>query len=198
MATELTQRQREILMFIQAEIRGNGYPPTVREICTRFGMASPRAAQDHLAALERKGYITRRPGKSRGITMLRRTGGIPLVGRIAAGQPVLAYENVEGELDVGGFFGTGELFAVRVQGDSMIEAGIHDGDYVVVRKTDTVENGEIGVAYVGGEATVKRIFITNKGYRLQPENETLAPLSIEPDTADFRIGGPVVGVVRRL
>ncbi len=198
MEQKLTDRQRAILEFIEEVIDGEGYPPTVREICKRFRISSPRGVSDHLGALERKGFIEREAGKARGLRLVRRLSGVPIVGRVAAGNPILAVENVEDQLDMGDLFGTRDVFAVEVDGDSMIDAGIFDGDYVVVRKAERVENGAIGVAYIDGDATVKRIFRTRTGYRLQPENESFEPIDVDKSTLDFRIGGAVVGVVRKL
>ncbi len=198
MEQKLTERQRAILEFIEEVIDEEGYPPTVREICKRFRISSPRGVSDHLGALERKGFIEREPGKARGLRIVHRISGVPIVGRVAAGNPILAVENVEDQLNMGDLFGTRDVFAVEVDGDSMMDAGIFDGDYVVVRKAERVENGAIGVAYIDGDATVKRIFRTRTGYRLQPENESFKPIDVDKSTLDFRIGGSVVGVVRKL
>ena len=198
MGQALTDRQRAILEFIEEVIDGEGYPPTVREICKRFRISSPRGVSDHLGALERKGCIEREAGKARGIRLVRRLSGMPIVGRVAAGDPIMAIENVEDQLDMADLFGRQDVFAVEVDGDSMMEAGIFDGDYVVVRKAERVENGGIGVAYIDGDATVKRIFRTRTGYRLQPENEAFKPIDVDKSTLDFRIGGEVVGVVRKM
>ncbi len=179
-------------------MRDSGYPPTVREIGTRFRISSPRGVSDHLEALERKGYIEKAAGKSRGLRLLRKLSGVPIVGSVAAGSPILAVENTEGELDVADLFGTDDVFAVRVQGDSMIGCGIFDGDYAVIRKADRVDNGAVAVAYIDGEATVKRVFRTRSGFRLQPENEAMEPIEVDESTPDFRIGGLVIGVVRKM
>ena len=198
----LTQRQQEALEFIRAEITESSRPPTVREIARRFGYASPRGATLLIEALERKGYLNRAGRASRNIALTVSATGVPIVGEVAAGQPILAVENVTGSLDLGRAFGDGELFAVRVKGDSMRDAGIFNEDYVVVRRQPDVLNGVIGVAYLNGEATVKRIYKTRQGYRLQPENQSYSPIEIkaprDPDEAppDFRVAGPVVGVVR--
>ena len=194
----LTDRQRAVLEFIEEVVRDSGYPPTVREIGRRFRIASPRGVSDHLEALERKGYIERAAGKSRGLRLLKKLSGVPIVGSVAAGSPILAVENTEGELDVADLFGTDDVFAVRVQGDSMVDCGIFDGDYAVVRRADRVDNGAVAVAYIDGEATVKRVFRTRSGFRLQPENETIQPIEVDESTPDFRIGGLVIGVVRRM
>ncbi len=198
MEQKLTERQRAILEFIEEVIDGEGYPPTVREICKRFRISSPRGVSDHLGALERKGFIEREAGKARGIRLVHRLSGVPIVGRVAAGNPILAVENVEDQLNMADLFGRHDVFAVEVDGDSMIDAGIFDGDYVVVRKAARVENGGIGVAYIDGDATVKRIFRTRTGYRLQPENESFKPIDVDKSTLDFRIGGSVIGVVRKM
>lgn len=200
----LTDRQREVLEFIRREMKEHSRPPTAREICRRFGFASPRAATQHLLALERKGYLTRRLGESRNLVLEHSVAGVPIVGDVAAGRPILAIENVTGSLDLETAFGRGELFAVRVKGDSMIQCGILSGDYVVVRRQPNVLNGTIAVAYLHGEATVKRIYKTRAGYRLKAENDSFAPIEItgshsttgDEPTPDFRIAGPVVGVVR--
>ncbi len=198
MEQKLTDRQRAILEFIEEVIDEEGYPPTVREICKRFRISSPRGVSDHLGALERKGFIEREAGLARGIRLVRRLSGVPIVGRVAAGNPILAVENVEDQLDMGDLFGRRDVFAVEVDGDSMMDAGIFDGDYVVVRKAARVENGGIGVAYIDGDATVKRIFRTRSGYQLKPENENFEPIDVDESTLDFRIGGSVVGVVRKM
>lgn len=198
MEENLTERQRAILDFIEEVIDDSGYPPTVREIGRHFRISSPRGVSDHLGALERKGYIEREPGKARGMRLLRKLSGVPIVGRVAAGNPILAVENVEGRLDMADLFGTRDVFAVSVDGDSMMDAGIFDGDYVVVRRAESVENGAVGVAYIDGDATVKRIYRTRSGYRLKPENEAFEPIEVDESTGDFRIGGVVVGVVRRI
>ena len=198
----LTARQREALEFIRRQIAEAGRPPTVREICGRFRYRSPRAGTLLLDALERRGYLKRTGHGSRNIALTVAASGVPIVGDVAAGQPILAVENITGSLDLGRAFGDGDLFAVRVKGDSMREAGIFNEDFVVVRRQPDVLNGMIGVAYLNGEATVKRIYRTRAGYRLQPENASYSPIEIkaprDPGDAppDFRVAGPVVGVVR--
>lgn len=202
--TRLTDRQRAILDYIGEQVTASGRPPTVREIGTAFGIASPRGVSDHLLALEAKGYIRRAPMTSRGIELCDQPGGIPIVGDVAAGQPILAIENVTGNLELGATFGGGEVFAVRVKGDSMRGCGILDGDYAIVRRQPEVADGTIVVAYLNGEATVKRFHRTRGGIRLDPENEAFRPIEVarpKPGAeteADFRIAGPVVGVVRML
>jgi repressor LexA len=204
MPSALTGRQRQVLEFIRETIAENSRPPTAREICGHFGLASPRSATQYLRVLERKGYLQRLPGQSRNIRVLGPAAGIPVVGEVAAGRPILAVENVIGSLDLARAFGRGELFAVRVKGDSMVKCGILDGDHVIVRRQPDVLNGAIAVAYLEGEATVKRVYKTRHGYRLQPENDSYDPIEVPaPDHTDesapgpdFRLAGPVVGVVR--
>lgn len=174
-----------------------GRPPSVREIARHFGMASPRAASDHLAALERKGYLRRSPRTARGLELLQtRSRGLPVVGRVAAGAPIEALEHVDEELDLGAMAADGRRFAVRVVGESMRDAGIRDGDYVIVEKDARVENGKMAVAYIDGEATVKWFERTAKCIRLLPDNPEFAPIVVDDTTPDFRLAGPVVGVIR--
>jgi repressor LexA len=197
----MTERQADILRFIRDEIHSRGCPPTVREIARRFGFASPHAVTDHLDTLVRKGYITRAGRQtSRGIRLTQGVpNGIPLVGRVAAGTPLEAIENLEGHIDLPDHFGSGELFAVRVQGDSMRDAGILEGDCAIVRLQPRIDNGAIGVAILDGAATVKYVFKTHQGYRLQPANPAYQPIEVSPDEhPDFRIAGPMVGLVRKM
>lgn len=194
----LTNRQREILEFILASVQDRGNAPTVREIAAAFHFASPRAASDHLQSLENKGYIRRHKGCSRGIELLIPNRGIPIIGQVAAGSPISAIENWEGDLAVETHFGAGELFAVRVKGDSMRDAGILEGDCVIVKRQPHIEQGMIGVAYINGEATVKRLYRMADGFKLEPANPSYAPLLITSDMPDFQIAGPVVGLIRKL
>jgi repressor LexA len=196
MQTALTKRQAQVLAFIEDYSDTHDCPPTVREVAHAFRFASPRAAQDHIGALESKGYLRREPGRARNIRLMHDPGGIPLVGRVAAGTPITAFENREGTIDFTSLFGKNDVFAVRVEGASMKDCGIMDGDYVVVRKCPQVENGAIGVAYIDGEATVKRIIKKKGAYELRPENSAYKPIHINADTPDFRIAGPVIGVIR--
>ena len=205
MAKGLTKRQEEILDFIVSQVNEEGFPPTLKEIAARFGFSSANGVRDHLLALERKGYLRREAEKSRALTLdpsLRSAPaapqGLPLVGTVPAGTPVLAEENFEGYVDLNELFGRGEsTFLLKVTGESMIGAGINDGDLVVVRQQEQVASGEIGVAVLGGEATVKRIFLEDGSYRLQPENPALDPIRVWAGDADLRIAGKVIGVVRR-
>jgi len=199
----LTAKQRQVLDLIESAVRDSGSPPTVREIGEAIGATSTTAPRRHLAALERKGYIERRPDVARGIALthpLSDEDYIPLVGRVAAGSPILAEENVEERLAVGSVFGGGNgvRFALRVQGDSMIDAQICDGDFVVVQQQPRVENGQIGVAIVDGEATVKRIHQDGPVLRLVPENEFMQPMEFDLRHEPVTIAGKVIGVVRRM
>ena len=175
------QSQRKILDFIKREIELKGYPPSVREICHAVGLKSTSTVHAHLNQLEDKGMIRRDPTKPRALEVLdnplSRGRTIPLVGRVTAGQPILAVENIEDYIVFPqDMLGRDELFALHVQGESMIEAGIMDGDIVVVHKQDDAENGDIVVAMLGDEATVKRIFYEKDRVRLQPENPTMKPI----------------------
>jgi len=206
MAKGLTKRQEEILDFIVGLVRDEGFPPTLKEIAGRFGLSSPNAARDHVLALERKGFLKRTGEKSRALSLnpsLRGAvaaapRGWPLVGAVPAGSPVLTEENFEGYVDLNELFGRGEgTFLLKVRGESMIGAGINDGDLIVVRNQEQIASGEIGVALVGGEATVKRLFHEAGSWRLQPENPAMDPIRVWDGDPEFRIAGKVIGVVRR-
>jgi repressor LexA len=209
----LSKRQREIFDFVVAYADKHGYPPTVREIGESVGLASPSTVHAHLANLERAGYLRRDPTKPRALEVVGRersetlgaapaheAARLPLVGEIAAGGPLLAEENIEDYLAVPEPLSAGdEDFLLRVKGDSMIEAGILEGDYVVVHRQQTARDGDIVVALAGAdetadEATVKRFFRENGRIRLQPENSALSPLY--PD--HVQILGKVTGVFRTL
>jgi len=198
--SDLTTRQRQILDFIRESIRQTGYPPTVREICIGLKLSAPSTVHAHLANLEQLGYIKRDPSKPRAIELcgdLRPPRPLPLVGRVAAGVPLLAEENIEELVDVPAFMRqSDDDFVLHVRGDSMINAGILDSDYIVVHNQPTAENGEIVVALVGDEATTKRFFRDGHSIRLQPENELYEPLVL--DAADVQIVGKVVGVLRSI
>ena len=201
----LTKRQQEIFDFIKRYSAKHGYPPTVRDIGKAIGLTSSSTVHAHLANLEKVGLLRRDPSKPRAIELLvdraKRAvgadGGLPLVGQVAAGEPLLAEENIEDYVEVPELAGgdQGE-YLLRITGDSMIDAGIHDGDHVTVRTQDTARNGEIVVALVGedSEATVKRFFKEKDHIRLQPENETLEPIR----SREVAIVGKVVGVMRRV
>ena len=209
MDVQMTRRQQEVLDFMREFTDRNGVPPTVREIGSRFRV-TPRAAFDHLRALERKGYLRRRvtSGRtSRALTLAvptpppRTAGEIPILGRIAAGLPLLSEENREGTLPLApewlGARGD-DVFSLRVKGESMIAAHIVEGDLVVVRRQDHAQPGDVVVALVDGEATVKRFARDGQAILLRPEHPTMAPIVIQPGEREVRILGKVVGLVRGL
>jgi len=197
----LTDRQQQILDFLKAYAARHGYPPTFREIGEhfRFGWA---AARTHLKAIERKGFLKIIPSKSRGIELPDRhipSEGrmIPVAGRIRAGQPILAYEDIESHIFVDStMFPAEDAFSLMVVGDSMIEAGIYNGDYVVVKPQQTITNGQIGIALIGDEATVKRVYVRKGEVTLQPENSTMQPMTYKAD--EVSIIGKVLGVIRKI
>jgi repressor LexA len=205
---ELTSRQRQILDFIRAEIHRRGFPPSVREIGEAVGLSSSSTVHSHLAALEAKGLIRRDPSKPRALEVLdyrdteravdyENVQAVPLVGQVAAGVPILAAENIEATLPLPASFAGEQTFVLRVKGESMIEAGILDGDYVVVKQQPTATNGEIVVAMLNEEATVKRFYRESGRVRLQPENRTMEPIFAD-EHGDFAILGKVVALFRRL
>ena len=176
-----SDKQTAILEFIRSEIEQKGYPPSVREICSAVGLKSTSSVHAHLTQLEKKGLLRRDPTKPRAMEVLdgpvSRGRSVPLVGRVTAGLPILATENIEDYLVLPqSLQGRGDLFALRVQGESMIEAGIEDGDIVVLRRQETAENGEIVVAMNDDEATLKRIYYEDGHVRLQPENAAMEPI----------------------
>jgi len=205
---ELTARQREILDFIRAEIHRRGFPPSVREIGEAVGLSSSSTVHSHLAALEAKGLLRRDPAKPRALEVLdyrdtergvdyESVQAVPLVGQVAAGAPILAAENIEATLPLPSSFAGEETFILRVKGDSMVEAGILDGDFVVVRQQRTATNGDIVVAMIDEEATVKRFFREGDRIRLQPENSALDPIYAD-EHVDFAILGRVTALFRRI
>jgi repressor LexA len=221
----LTDRQREILDFISESIAERGYPPTLREIGLHFGIRSTNGVNDHLRALEKKGYLQREDLKSRALRPVpsssgrgetRATGGrrdargdarapdvieIPIIGRVAAGTPLLAVENVQDTVQVDRFFigQTREVFALRVKGESMIEDGIFDGDYIFVRKQLQASRGDIVVAMIGDEATVKRYYPEGDSIRFQPANAAMQPIVVKKrDFKSVNLVGVVVGVYRKM
>jgi repressor LexA len=195
---QLTERQRHVYEFIHDLITNRGYGPTVREIGAEFNISSPNGVMCHLKALEKKGLIRRSPNKSRAIELINenggRTKGMPMVGVVAAGMTTLAFEQDE-RIDFGSMFAKPDQFALRVSGDSMIEAQIADGDYVIVRRQATANPGEMVVAQTDeGEATLKYWFPEKGRIRLQPANSSMKPIYLEQAT----VLGVVVGVVRQV
>src|SRR5262245_46840211 len=197
--TSLTARQMRLLQVIEDSLTKHGYVPTLQEMAHAMGIASLYGVKRHLAALERKGFIRRLPGRRRAIEILQRImpleGSIPILGRVAAGRPLLAVENQEGVLSLGpALLGKGTHFALQVQGDSMIEEGIQDGDYVIVRQQETADAGEIVVVLLGEEATVKRLQKKGKSLFLEAANAAYTPIPLTRQTPSLRILGSVVGV----
>ena len=204
MRPKLTARQQEMLDYIERETSSTGVPPSIRQIGAALGISSTNGVRLHLQALQKKGYIRRSQRTSRGIVSLNRlsnavspscstTVDIPILGRVAAGMPIMAAENREGSLTLdASLIKNQESFALRVNGDSMINAGILDGDIVVVRLQQGADNGDIVVALMGEEATVKRFYREKDKIRLQPENPTMEPIY----STDVDICGKVIALVR--
>lgn len=206
--SKVSSRQQAILEFIRSEVRLKGYPPSVREIGEAVGLASSSTVHGHLDRLEKKGFIRRDPTKPRAIELLGQEDSenlgqfahsvarVPVIGKVTAGVPITATENIEDYFPLPQHYaGEGEIFMLSVIGDSMIEAGIHSGDYVIVRKQQTANNGEIVVAMTeDDEATVKTFYKEKDHIRLQPENATMEPLRLKHVT----ILGKVVGLFRDL
>ena len=196
---KLTQRQQQVLDIIRQHIDETGYPPTRADIARELGFKSANAAEEHLKALARKGAIEVIPGASRGIR-LPDTAGIPIVGRVAAGSPVLAQEHIEDHCDLPpSFFKPAADYFLRVQGDSMIDVGIFDGDLLAVHSTAVANNGDIVVARIDDEVTVKRLHHTRDQHRLEllPENPDFQTIEVDLREQDFAIEGLSVGVLRR-
>ena len=210
----LNKREKAILKYIEKQVVANGYPPSVREIGKAVDLKSTATVHGYIASLEKKGYIKKESQKGRTLKLLK--GGavegqqstfdkevyssremvdVPVIGKITAGEPILAVENVTDTFPIPlDFVGTGESFMLTVRGESMIEAGILDGDYILVRKQNTANNGEIVVALIGDEATVKTFYKENDYFRLQPENDTMEPIILKEVT----ILGKVIGLYRKL
>jgi repressor LexA len=207
--TDLTERQHQVLEFIDAQVRERGYPPSVREIGEAVGLSSSSTVHAHLEALQEKGFLRRDPTKPRAMELVYESGSgaaierrpvrhVPLVGDVAAGTGVLAHENIEETIPIPeDFSGAGQLFMVRVHGDSMVDAGILDGDYVVVRQQADADAGEIVVAGIPGEEATVKTFLRRRGkIVLRPENPTMSEMVFEP--GDVTIYGKVVSLLRRL
>ncbi|MFT3707538.1 MAG: transcriptional repressor LexA [Archangium sp.] len=216
---EITDRQKEILTFIQRTTEERGFPPTIREIGEEMDIRSTNGVNDHLKALERKGYLTRGEQQSRSLVPTKRARlilglgakksfgdanmiDVPVLGRVAAGAPILAQENIEDTVRIDSFLlgGSGkEVFALRVKGSSMIEAGIHDGDFIFVKKAPNATPGEIVVALIEDEATVKSFHPEGDRIRFQPHNKTMEPIYVsKSDFKQTMILGKVVGVYRKM
>lgn len=198
---KITPKQQEILEYIKEAILKKGYPPAVREICEAVNLKSTSSVHSHLETLERNGYIRRDPTKPRTIEIIddcfnlarREVVNVPLLGTVAAGMPLLAQENIENYFPIPTeMLPDKEVFMLRVKGDSMIEAGIFNGDLIFVEKTVTAENGEIVVALLDDSATVKRFYKENGHYRLQPENASMEPIIVD----EVQILGKVFGLFR--
>lgn len=201
---KISKKQSEILEYMKNEILNRGFPPSVREICEAVNLKSTSSVHSHLETLEKNGYIRRDPTKPRAIEIVddnfnlvrRETVNVPIIGKVAAGQPLLAVENVEGYFPIPSeYMPNNKTFMLVVQGDSMVNAGIFNGDYVVVEQQETAENGQKVVALVEDSATVKTFYKEKDHIRLQPENDYMEPIIVEPDQT-FQILGKVIGVFR--
>jgi len=201
MLTQKKDKQSEIYNFIKDQVQSKGYPPSVREICMAVGLKSTSTVHGHLERLEKKGYIRRDPTKPRAIELLKDSVtrkeliDIPIIGKITAGIPILAVENVEDTFTIPLNFTktNNELFMLKVSGSSMIEAGILNGDLAIIEKVNSAKNGDIVVALIDNEATIKRFFKEKGHIRLQPENSTMSPILV----ADCSILGILVGIYRK-
>jgi len=203
MGNELTARQKELFDFLKEFFLEKGFPPTLREMASHFGLKGPRGPQKTLNILERKGYIRKIPGESRAIEILGFSSSniisIPIVGRVRAGEPILAIENIEGYFNLDRSFASSkDVFLLRVQGDSMIDAHIQDGDFALVKPQSNAENGEIVVALIEDEATIKRIFTERDLIRLEPANPHMEPIVIKKGEKKVSLVGKVVGIFRKL
>ena len=210
---ETTRKEKAILKFIEDQVKANGYPPSVREIGKAIGLSSTATVHAYLAKLEKQGFIKKEDKKGRTLKVIKGTDGqpikkenknfyaqrelvdVPVIGKITAGQPILAVENVTDTFPIPiDFVGNSESFMLTVRGESMIEAGILDGDYILVKKQSNASNGEIVVALIEDEATVKTFYKENGHIRLQPENHTMDPIIVP----DCKILGKVAGVFRKM
>lgn len=197
----ITQKQSEILEYIKSQILNKGYPPSVRDICSAVNLKSTSSVHAHLESLEKNGYIRRDPTKPRTIEIIddnfnltrREMVNVPVLGQVAAGEPILAVDNITGYFPIPSeFMPNEEIFILTVKGDSMINIGIYNGDQIVVEKCNTAENGEIIVALIDDSATVKRFYKENGHIRLQPENDFMDPIIVD----DCMILGKVIGLMR--
>ncbi|MGI6018149.1 MAG: transcriptional repressor LexA [Marvinbryantia sp.] len=201
---KITKKQAEILEYIKNEILNRGFPPAVREICEAVNLKSTSSVHSHLETLEKNGYIRRDPTKPRAIEIIddnfnlvrREMVNVPIVGRVAAGEPILAVQNIESYFPIPAeFMPNVQTFMLTVKGESMINAGIFDGDQILVQQQSTAKNGEMVVAMVNDSATVKTYYKENGHFRLQPENDFMNPIIVE---GDLQILGKVIGVFRFL
>lgn len=199
---KISKKQQEILDYIKNEILNRGFPPAVREICEAVNLRSTSSVHSHLESLEKNGYIRRDPTKPRAIEIVddnfnlvrREVVNVPIVGRVAAGEPLLALENVDNYFPIPAeFLPNTQTFILNVKGESMINAGILDGDHVIVEQCSTAQNGEMVVALIDDSATVKTFYKENGYYRLQPENDYMDPIIVR---GDLQILGKVIGVFR--
>jgi repressor LexA len=220
MEKTLSRTQKNVFNFLKDFLKTKGYPPTLREIACHFGLKGPRAPQKTLAILERKGYVKRVPGGSRAIEILGTNTGshrglanemgvgrtaaastisIPLVGVVRAGEPLLAIENIEGHFNFDrSLVSSKDVFLLRVQGESMIDAHIQDGDFALVKPQSNAENGEIVVALIEDEATIKRIFKKRDLIRLEPANPNMEPIVVKKGEKNVAIIGKVIGIFRKI
>ena len=201
----LTSTQENLLNFLRNFLVERGFPPTLREIASHFGLKGPKGPQKTLHILERKGYIRKTPGGSRAIEIIEapiskgRILSLPIVGKVTAGDPILAIENIEGYVNFDrNLVSSEDVFLLRVNGDSMIEAHIQDGDFAMVKPQKNAENGEIVVALIDDEATIKRIFKKRDLIRLEPANPTMEPIVIKKGEKKVTIVGKVIGIFRKL
>ncbi len=203
---DLSPTQERVLAFLKKYLGEKGFPPTLREIASHFGLKGPRAPQKTLTILERKGYVRKIPGGSRAVEILSplpihsaQILSIPIIGTVQAGKPVLAVENIEGYIHFDrNLVSSGDVFLLRIQGDSMIDAHIQDGDFALVKPQPNAENGEIVVALVEDEATIKRIFQKRDLIRLEPANPKMEPIVVKKGEKRIAIVGKVVGIFRKL
>lgn len=201
MENKKRDKQTEIYEFIKSEVINKGYPPSVREICAKVGLSSTSTVHGHLSRMEKKGLIRRDPTKPRAIELLKDASprkeliDIPIVGKVQAGQPILAVENIEDSFTLPLEFvkNNNDLFVLKISGESMIEAGIYDGDLAIIERCETAVNGDIVVALIGDDATIKRYFKEKDHIRLQPENSTMQPIIVD----DCKILGKLAGLYRR-
>jgi repressor LexA len=201
MGTTLNVQEKRVFDYLKEQIREKGYPPSIREICAALNFKSTSSVHQYIARLAEKGYIDKGDLKTRAIKIVgdEPTISIPIVGKVAAGEPILAQENIEDYFSIGeSFFSQSDLknetFVLKVQGESMINAGINNGDYIIVSKENTARNGQIVVAMIDGNATVKTFYKEKDYVRLQPENDTMEPIIVK----DVQIVGKVVGLFRKI